>query len=129
MADGRSHVQQVDSASSRPVSIALDKTGPALYVADPDRRRVVALDRENGAFMGQVVAADNPDFAFLHAVVERDGQLLMLAGPRLLQLRTVGVGNRNAEFDRHAAGLGAVDWDGPGNRASAGLATQRSAFG
>lgn len=82
-ADGRSHVKQMTSVPSRPLSLALDTTGPALYVVDPDRRRIVALDRENGAFLGQVIAADNPDFARLHAVVERDGRLLMLAGPGL----------------------------------------------
>ena len=90
VANERSHIQQIDTTSSCPVSIALDRTGPTLYVADPDRRRVVALDRENGAFIGQVVAADNPDFAFLHAVVERDGQLLMLAGLGLFSYEPSG---------------------------------------
>jgi len=90
VAEGRSHVQQLASVPSRPLSIALDTAGPALYVADPDRRRVVALDRNSGAFLGQVVAADNPDFARLHAVAERDGRLLMLAGPSVYVYEPAG---------------------------------------
>lgn len=90
VAHGRSHVQEVDSSGARPVSVALDTADLALYVADPDCRRVVALNRESGAFMGQVIAADNPDFARLHAVAERDGRLLMLAGASVYAYEPAG---------------------------------------
>ncbi len=83
VAEGRSHVSGWAELPTRPVAIFANVEGTALYIADAGRRRVVVLDRRDGALLCQLVAPDNPDFAALHDIAEQDGQLYMLAGANL----------------------------------------------
>lgn len=83
VADGLSHVPGLEDLSMRPVALFANAEGVALYVADAGRRRVVALDRRNGALLQQWVAPDNLDFAALHGVAQRADRLYMLAGADL----------------------------------------------
>jgi murein DD-endopeptidase MepM/ murein hydrolase activator NlpD len=83
VADGRSHVVELEVAPSRPIALhATDESLP-LYIADSGRHRVIALDRETGAFLRQFAAPDDLAFASLHGIAEWDGRLYLLAGPRL----------------------------------------------
>lgn len=68
---------------AQPAALFATVEGQALWVADPGRRRVVALNREDGTLLGQFSAPDNLDFAALRGVIEQEERLLILAGPRL----------------------------------------------
>jgi len=90
-ANGRTHVVGADSSSIRPSAIWVDARGQGpLYVADPGQRRVVALNRENGGFVRQWMAPQNPDFSAIHAIAEVDRWLLILAGSNLYAI-TIGI--------------------------------------
>lgn len=80
---GRSLVAGLENAPSRPLALAASADGVTLYVADPGQRRVAAVDRHDGKLLRQFTAPDNLDFAYLHAVAEYGGQLLILAASRL----------------------------------------------
>ncbi len=67
----------------QPIAIFATVEGDGLHVADPGRRRVVTFDRTNGRVLQQLIAPDNPNFAALHSIAEKDGQLYILAGPNL----------------------------------------------
>lgn len=83
VAEGHSHVPQLEQVFTRPLRIVLDESNNAIIIADPDRRRVVALDRTTGEFLGQLVGASFSDFTHLRAIDVGDGQLFMLAGSNL----------------------------------------------
>ena len=83
VADGRSHILEMEDQPIRPVAILASKDGVPVYVADSGRRRVVALHRETGVMLGQFAAPDNPDFSLLHGIAEWDGWLYLLAGTSL----------------------------------------------
>ena len=74
---------RVAGQAARPAALFATVEGQALWVADPGRRRVVALNREDGTLLGQFSAPDNLDFAALRGVIEQEERLLILAGPRL----------------------------------------------
>lgn len=77
-----SAVPELNECAVAGVSISLGPE-PALFVADPGRRRVEVLDRTSGAVVGRLAAPDNPGFDALHALSVRDGMLYMVAGPDL----------------------------------------------
>lgn len=83
VADGLSHVPGLESLPAQPIALFAQVDGAPIYVVDPGRRRVVALDRATGALLRQFVAPGVLDFAYLHGVVELDSQLVALAGANL----------------------------------------------
>lgn len=87
VANGRSHLTELAVQPVLPKSIFANAENGPLYIADAGRRSVVAIDREDGAFLRQFVAPDNPDFSYLHAVAERADQLFVLAGANLYAIR------------------------------------------
>ena len=87
VADGRSHLPEFDAQPIMPKNIFVNIEEGSLYIADAGRRRVVALDREDGTFLRQFVAPDNPDFSHLHALAAQAEHLFLLAGANLYAIR------------------------------------------
>lgn len=83
VADSFCHVPGWGDLPLQPSAIFATEEGTMLHVADPGRRRVVTFDRSNGQLIRQFVAPDNLDFSTLRSIVEKDGQLLLLAGTYL----------------------------------------------
>ncbi|MCB0203491.1 MAG: peptidoglycan DD-metalloendopeptidase family protein [Anaerolineae bacterium] len=82
-AEKRSLVAGLEQTTAQPVAIVASADGVTLYIVDPGQRRVVAVDRRDGALLRQFMAPDNIDFAYLHAIAEHDDWLLLLAASRL----------------------------------------------
>ena len=84
-ADNLSRVSGWSDLPTQPVAIFATVEGTVLHVADAGRRRVVIFDRATGNVLRQLIAPDNPDFAALRGVAEKDNHLYMLAGATLYQ--------------------------------------------
>lgn len=80
VAQGKTQIAELEAQPLSPIALFAGTEGSPLFIADPGKRRVVALDRDDGSFLWQLTAPDNPDLSRLHAVLENDGFLLMLAG-------------------------------------------------
>ncbi len=82
-ADNLSRVPGWANLPVQPIAIFATTEGTSLHVADPGRRRVVTFNRLDGRVLRQFAAPDNPDFAILRSIAEKDGLLYMLAGSYL----------------------------------------------
>jgi hypothetical protein len=82
-ADNLSRVAGWSDLPTQPVAIFATVEGTMLHVADSGRRRVVVFDRTTGKVLRQLVAPDNPNFAALRGLSEKDNHLFILAGVTL----------------------------------------------
>jgi len=83
IASHRTHLQTLEDRLSRPIDLFLSPESKHLFIADPGRRRVVILNKEDGSFIRQFIFAELSDFDSLHALFVQDEVLYMLAGNHL----------------------------------------------
>jgi murein DD-endopeptidase MepM/ murein hydrolase activator NlpD len=82
-ASGKTHWANWEQRKAKPLSLYLDTDGVSMFIADPGRRRVVVLNRQDGLFDRQYIFADNSEFDRLHNLATKDDVLYMLAGNHL----------------------------------------------
>lgn len=85
-AQDNSHVIGLEKVQAAPVEIFVEANSDTIWVVDRGARRIVAMDRNGGSVIGQVMAPEWGYFDHLQGAQVQDGWLYLMVKGRLLRL-------------------------------------------